>query len=987
MLPFRGGGALPGTESELMTVADALHNEIAKLPRSLQAAAARWLERHLQAAGPGARLPQGADGGVLARLVACSEFAAAWLMKDRDWFAETLVAGDPGQAFCNCDLGAATAAICLEARRKEEVARDLRILRNRCLVGILWRELAGQSTLPETLTELSRLADALIGGADGHARASVVRRFGELRGADGVAMSLMILAMGKLGGRELNFSSDVDLVFLYPGDGESDGARRISAQEYFTRWARHIVSLLDEITADGFVYRVDTRLRPFGDSGPPVVSVAALESYLLRHGRGWERYAYVKARILGNAAGTPATRELMRDIVDPFVYRRYLDYGVFESLRHMKELIVSEVRQRELAANIKLGPGGIREIEFIVQSLQLVRGGAESKLRTRELLRALPLLAQARALKARAAQTLGDAYRFLRRMENWLQAIRDQQTHELPDVQDDRDRLALAMGYPDWPSLFERLEKHRSEVSRQFAETVFRSPPATERSGFARHAASLWQSTAPSSAWRTEFAEAGFADADQLAEIIAEFGAGAAVQLADTDSRRRMSELVPALLPLLAEVRTPPKVLRRVLAIVERVLRRSAYIALLNENPAVLRRLVELCDGSPFLADEVARFPALLDEMLDPRLEADALSLADLRDTLERRLAGVDRNDSEARIESLARFQRATRFRIALADLGGRLPIMKVSDRLTDLAELVLSVALDTAWADVAARHGEPGYIAYGVQRKAGFGIIGYGKLGGIELSYGSDLDLVFLHDSRGDSQQTDGDRPLDNGVFFARLVRRLVHFLTTQTGSGVLYEVDTRLRPSGQSGLLVTSVEAFERYQIENAWTWEHQALLRSRPVAGSAVVAREFERIRTETLKHRIRRERLLQDVLEMRARMRKELDRSDDGHFDLKQGEGGIGDIEFLVQYLVLAHAADHPAVIHYPDNIRQLGTLGAAGLLAERDAELLQRVYKVYRKRLHRLLLDGRAPLVSRADFDDERRQVVQLWNHVMRVGDG
>jgi glutamate-ammonia-ligase adenylyltransferase len=474
----------------------------------------------------------------------------------------------------------------------------------------------------------------------------------------------------------------------------------------------------------------------------------------------------------------------------------------------------------------------------------------------------------------------------------------------------------------------------------------------------------------------------GIADADDASTIISAFSRLPLVQQLDSISRRRIGEFIPALLPLLKPSKRPAVVLERILKIVEQILRRSAYLALLNENPAVLGRLVGLCEGSAYLADEIARFPVLLDEMLDPRRYSADLTQADMQADLERRLAAIGTNDSEQRVETLAQFQRAMLFRIAVADFSGTLPVMKVSDRLTELAEVVLNGALETAWSDVSARHGEPTYDTGDGLRKAGFGVIAYGKLGGMELSYGSDLDLVFLHDSHGRDQETNGDRPLDNSMFFGRLVRRLVHFLTIQTGSGVLYQVDTRLRPDGRSGLLVSSVEAFERYQEENAWTWEHQALLRSRPVAGSAVVARDFERVRSETLRKRIRREQLLDDVLSMRAKMRRQLDKSNSLAFDLKQGAGGIADIEFLVQYLVLKNAAEHPAVIHYSDNIRQLGTLRAAKCLDEADALLLQQVYKDYRLRLHRLALDGCAPIVDNDEFSKERQAVCAIWDREM-----
>lgn len=952
-----------------------LRDAIALLPAPLQPPVSLWLDRMHE------RHPRFADGlgsrpsvlGHLVRLVARSEFAGNVLLRQWDLCQEMLVDGER-----SIDAPAVDA---------DDVRARLRRFRDLQLLHVLWREVAFEAPLEETLTSLSDLADGLIHIAADCAAVQMSRRFGRIVDDDGNVVELIVLAMGKLGGRELNFSSDVDLIFLYPKDGLSDGGRALAAHEYFTRISRQVVSLLDEVSPDGFVFRVDTRLRPFGDSGPPVASYAGLESYLLQHGRGWERYAYVKARVVVPAADVDAARELMDELIRPFVYRRYLDYGVFESLRDMKALIASEVRKRELAPNIKLGPGGIREIEFIVQSLQLVRGGANTRLRGSGLLSMLSELVDARNLTPGAAAALSTAYQFLRRLENALQAIRDQQTHEVPASEIDRVRVAFALGYRDWAALEADLERHRRQVSSQFADIAFRAEDRGQHADLADSASALWESGASEDEWRSFCERHGFGDAATLAAEVAEHAARPEWRRIDRTAQKRLRHFVQRLMPSLKRSRQPAVVFVRIMTIIRNIVRRSAYVALLNENPAVLERLLDLCAKSAYLAEQIGRFPLLLDEMLDPRLFTTALSADDMRADFEQRVSRFAGTDSERRIEVLGQFQRANLFRIAVADIGGSLPIMKVSDRLTDLAEIVLDRALRIAWGDLREKHGIPRYKADGTVRTAGFGIVAYGKLGGMELSYGSDLDLVFLHDSRGEEQQTDGAKPLENGLFFVRLVRRLVHFLAAQTGSGALYEVDTRLRPSGRSGLLVTSLEAFERYQEENAWTWEHQALLRSRPVAGDAIVAREFERVRAGTLRNRVRRDDLADDVLAMRNRMRKELDLSDADRFDLKQGEGGIGDIEFLVQFLVLKNADAHPAVIHYTDNIRQLGALAAAGCLDEDLALQLQDIYKQYRLRLHRLALDDEPPLVSAAEFHDQRRRVTEIRGREMRDGNG
>jgi [glutamine synthetase] adenylyltransferase / [glutamine synthetase]-adenylyl-L-tyrosine phosphorylase len=955
-----------------------LPDSISQLPEPLRDPITLWFTYFLQdhALGPEWSANERATLGLL-KLVACSEFAGSAVVRDWEWFASAALDGRlaeqprtewPDTAFGDADI--------------EAVKRQLRQIRNRALLHILWRDLTGAATVAETLLSLSELADSLISAATHYAEASLDSRFGKPRDKAGREMRIVVLAMGKLGGRELNFSSDVDLIFLFPGDGDTDGERQLSAQEYFTRLSRTIVALLDEITMDGFVYRVDTRLRPFGSSGPPVVSFGALESYLLRHGRDWERYAYVKARVVETSADGGPAAELMQQVIHPFVYRRYLDYGVFESLREMKALITAEARKRKLRENIKLGPGGIREIEFIAQSLQLVRGGSDWKLKTPSLRHALQHLGRAGALRIVEAESLQDAYDFLRRLENAIQAIRDQQVHDLPEKPMDQARVALAMGYPSWPAFLTALQETRQEVAGAFAGVAFRGADAAAKPGPDDPLAALWSGGADAHEWEAALARLGYTESAELsAALVAFSGSGGVAQLGKA-ARGRLRRFVPALLSALRKRTRPAMVLKRVLGVIEHIIRRSAYVALLNENPVVLDRLVDLCETSAWLAEEIARYPLLLDELLDPRLYTAPLTRENMLAELQRRLDSLSATESEQQIEVLAQFQRAALFRIAVADVTGNLPIMKVSDRLTELAEVVVTRTLSIAWQDLAARHGRP--VVRGEQglRPAGFGVIAYGKFGGMELSYRSDLDLVFLHDGHGSDQSTDGPNPLENSMFFVRLVRRVVHFLTTRTHSGALYEVDTRLRPSGRSGLLVTSVAAFERYQEENAWTWEHQALLRARPVAGSATVAREFERVRAETLKERVRRDRLLNDVKEMRTRMRDRLDKSDDERFDLKQGEGGIGDIEFLVQYLVLLNARTHPAVIHYPDNIRQLGTLAAARLLEAEEVARLQDIYKSYRLRLHRLALDEKPPFAASEEFVDERNFVMSVWNRVL-----
>ncbi len=956
-----------------------LQNLVHELPLILQAPVAVWFENLLERQ-PGALDQNSSAVSVLPNLVktlACSEWAGRILQREWQWFCEQLQSGTFAKPACVGGLDRLWEADS-QVQGVAAFKRELRRYRNQQMLHILWRQLVTDASPDEALASLSGLADEVIISSVRIATEQLKSRFGEPEANSGQSPGLLVLGMGKLGGNELNFSSDIDLIFLHQATADTAGPKKISANEFFVRVAREVVGLLDEVTEDGFVFRVDTRLRPFGDSGPPVTSFGALESYLQQHGRSWERYAYVKSRIIGTPGSDVGASELEEQVIRPFVYRKYLDYGVFESLREMKAMISAEVQRRELVDNIKLGPGGIREIEFVAQSIQLVRGGRDSRLRERQLQKVMPLLVRGHALTRGAVSELLAAYQFLRRLENFIQGIRDAQTHDLPSTSIDQARLALAMGYTDWTALLRDISAHRNAVSKHFADVVFRNETGDDEGSFTELLAALWSRGASADEWQAMLQQSGLGNTVELARILVDFNNSVPSQQMDSEARRRLAQFVPILLSHLRQSRKPEIALGRVLRIVGNVVRRSAYIALLNENPAALERLVTLCDNSAYLAETIARYPLLLDELLDPRLYSTQLSREDMRNEVKQRLAWQGAADSEQQVEVLCQYQRATLFRIAVADISNQLPVMKVSDALTDMAELMLDEALRVAYLDLVAAHGVPGMETADGHRKAGFGVVAYGKLAGLELSYKSDLDLVFLHDSRGDKQLTDGPRPLDNSMFFARLARRVVHFLTTQTGSGNLYEIDMRLRPSGRSGLMVTSVEAFERYQEENAWTWEHQALLRSRPVAGSAAIAREFERVRADTLRYRVALDTLKGDVRSMRQRMRKELDKSDHRRFDLKQGRGGIGDIEFIVQYLALRDARAHPAVIHYPDNIRQLGTLSAAGSLAARTARELQQIYQRYRLRLHRLALNEQPPFVSVVEFAKEREVVSRVW---------
>ncbi len=845
------------------------------------------------------------------------------------------------------------------------------------MVRIAWRDLAGWAHLEETLADLTAFADAAIRCACEFARRQLVARYGEPCSAEGVVQPLVVVGMGKLGGGELNFSSDVDLVLLFPEHGETNGERPIANEEFFARLGQGLARLLETPTPDGFVLRVDLRLRPFGDSGPIVSSFASFEDYLPRHGRDWERYAYVKARAV---TAPDRYEEINASAVRPFVYRRYLDFGVFESLRDMKALIAREVERRELADHVKLGPGGIREIEFIVQAFQLIRGGRDKRLQTPSLMKALAVLSETRLLPVNVVEDLRAAYVYLRRLENRLQMLADAQVHRLPEDPVSRERIAAAMGACDWPALLRELDQHRGKVSSHFRLLVF-SGSETDRNTFI-DLGRFWDSQAETAALVDSLSRAGFSEAEEASRILLELRSSSLVRKLDEPGRKRLQSLLPALLADVAASGAQLVVLRRVLRIIEAIGQRSAYFALLQESSAARARLVELCGHGEFLAQQIASYPLLLDELIDERLLSNIAGRAELARDLALRMQLVQDDDPEHQVEALRHFQRAAVFRVGVADLTGRLPLMQVSDRLTDIAELIVERVMQLSWQQITAQYGVPMCGDPADRRPVRIAAAGYGKLGGMELGYSSDLDLVFLHDSYGERQETEGPRPIDNQVFFVRLAQRIVHLLTMHSAAGRLYEVDVRLRPSGKGGLLVTNIQAFAEYQRMEAWTWEHQALLHARSVAGSPELREEFEKIRMDVLSNHVRRDTLRAEVRNMRERMRKELSRAREGQFDLKQDAGGVADIEFLAQYWALRWAHDYPPVALFSDTIRQLESVASADLVPQVSVDLLIAAYQAYRARTHHLSLMNEAPIVPESEFTAERAAVTQIWNRAM-----
>lgn len=848
----------------------------------------------------------------LRRIATASDFAIDVLAKRPDVLAR--LAADDG------DRPSPPPA--LEAGNRSEWPALLRRYRAAESTRLVWRDVLGLDDVDAILVGSTRLAETCLRLALDALEAEFVERHGVVRAASGDPVRLVVFAMGKLGGGELNFSSDIDLVYGYAEAGESDGPRPLAADAYFTRLGQQLARLLDETTVDGFCHRVDLRLRPFGSAGRVALSFAAMEQYFQREGRDWERYAWQKARPV---AGDIEAGEDFLVALRPFIYRRYLDFGALDGLRAMKAAIAAEVARKDLADDIKRGPGGIREIEFLAQALQLIHGGRDARLRVRGLLPALAALRDAHQIAADAHDALAAAYRFLRRLENRLQMLRDAQTHALPEGAGDRARIARGLGYEDWDALRAALDAQRSVVSVEFGALLSprQQPPD------AGDLADYWRAL-PGGGDSAALVAAGYADAASADAVLRDFVRTPGVRDLSDGARARLDRIAPVLLQAAGSAIDSELVLRRLLALLHNILRRTSYLALLDEQPDALARLVDAVVRSAFLAERLAALPLLLDELLDARI---AGPLPERNTFGPPCTQALQHEDTETALMALNETRQALSFRIALATLDARQRAQDSTRQLTWLADAVLEAVLSLAVRELRRAHG--------IIAGARFAIIGYGSLGGEELGFGSDLDLVFLYDADAEAK-SDGARPLDAARWFARLGQKIVGLLGTVTSAGRLYDIDVRLRPDGGKGLLVSSLASYDEYQRERAWTWEHQALVRARCIAGDDTLRTAFRAIRDETLARERDDGKLREDVVSMRARMRAELDRSNDAGFDLKQGEGGLADLEFLLQYLVLRDAARHPGLLVPRDTpglidvARESGAFDAGTAAALHDA---------------------------------------------------
>lgn len=913
----------------------------------------------LEALGPQQSALEAAAGAALdtvaQHVFALSDFARSVALAQPEWFREAVAAGLLERPLTAAELTAETMAAMAASADMASLQSALRRLRNRCQLRIVWRHLAFRAPLEETTASLSALADTLIHAALERVHDWAALREGEPAPVAGQPQRLVVLALGKLGARELNLSSDVDLVFAYPEAGVTSRGR--THQQFFVRCGQLLIQALDTVTADGFVFRVDMRLRPYGDSGPLAMSFHAMEDYFLTQGRDWERYAFIKARACAGDLGSGA--QLLRAL-RPFVFRRYLDFGAIEALRDMKRRILAERHHRD---NIKLGPGGIREVEFAAQVQQLIWGGREFALQDPALLRVLPALADSGHLAPGPVAALMAAYRFLRDTEHCLQAEHDQQTQMLPVAPLSRLRLAHALGFSGVEDFVDALEGHRAQISAVFADLIAPvASAATESDAEPSPGLRLWVDPDQVAAC----ADLGLTDAGAARAILRELAAARDRSSVGAEGRQRLDRLMPTLLDALMLSDRPDLALARTVPVLKGVMRRSAYLALLAENPGALSELLDLTAKSRWVAEALVRRPALLDSLLGQVAQSGAPSRASLSRELRGRCVGAESDGEERVLDVLRDFKEHHVFNVALGEVRGTLPLMNASDYLTFLAEAVLENALEIAWQENTARQ-----RAYAWPQP--FAIVGYGKLGGIELGPGSDLDIVLLHDLAGDS-----------GPFLHRLARRLLHVLTVPTYAGTLYEVDMRLRPSGNSGTMVSSMAAFVAYQRDGAWTWEHQALVRARALVGDADLCRRFEAARREILCLPRDLGRLRVEVSTMRERMRAQggatANRASKAESaDLKRGTGGMIDIEFIVQYLVLAHAHEAPDMAVWSDNVRILETAGRLGILTPATARTLTDAYLALRAEWHRGVLD--LPDESRAArvLDDHRALVETTWH--------
>ncbi len=862
----------------------------------------------------------------------------------------------------------------LQTNNEKDLSKKLRLFRTKEMGRIAWRDINGKADLFQTIAELSDYADVCINQTLAILYKWLCKKDGTPVGLSGKKQKLVIIGMGKLGGKELNFSSDVDLIFAYSEEGNiKDGYKTVTNDEFFTKLCRKLLNMLAATSYEGLVFRTDLRLRPYGETGPIVMSFDAMEEYYQNYGREWERYALIKARIV--AGDQEAGKNLLKRL-KPFIYRRYLDYSAIESLRYMKEKIDSEVTKKGYENNIKLGAGGIREIEFFGQIFQLIRGGVEPILQKREICGVLKGLKDKNCISTKSYDELISAYIFLRNVEHRLQEFSDQQIHTIPKSNLNKLRLAQSMQFSSINDFEFYLSYHKKNVHYHFNALLGNEKFHTnDVSILEKELKRLWGNLSDKSKNIQLICNAGFKKADKVIMLLNDLKNDPATMALSMEGQKRLEKLVPKILIEIANSKTPHSTLKRIFELIKTVQRRVCYLSLLLENPASLIHLIKLADASSWITCFLMHHPVLLDELIDPRtLLYSPPQKKELEKEIYQRISLIAPDDLEYQMDEMRIFKQGNVLRVAAADVTGVLPLMKVSDRLTEIAETILEEVLEFSWKHLVTKHGRPScMINKGVCEK-GFVVVAYGKLGGIELGYESDLDLVFLH--AGEEGKTNGKQPIDNKTFFVRLCQRVIHFLSAHTMAGILYKTDMRLRPSGTSGFLVSHINAFYDYQKKDAWTWEHQALVRARPIAGEPKLAEKFERIRSNILIQERTKNELAKDVITIRQRLREEQLYKKKGILDLKQGYGGILDIEFLVQYLTLLYASKHIELVNWTDNIRLIETMAKTGIMDDYTATSLKEAYMTYRATIHRLSLKKKKAIVPNNHFLTLREKVIK-----------
>ncbi len=906
----------------------------------------------------------------LPQVFCCSEFVALNCIRYPQFLLNLVQTGDLFNTNVHDHYSTQLAHINIDT--DAELMKALRLFRNKQMIRIAWRDLAGWSTLDETLTDLTALAESCIQFTLDYLYQQSCARYGTPVLPNGTAQNIVVLGMGKLGAWELNYSSDIDLIFAYQQDGVLEDRKATSYGEFFSRLCRKLVKTLDEVTADGFVFRTDIRLRPFGDSGAIIMTFDGLENYYQTQAREWERYAMVKVRPI--AGDVQAGKQFMT-MITPFVYRRYLDYGAFEELRHLKQQITQELQRKERVDNVKLGPGGIREIEFIGQAFQLIHGGKDITLQERRIQVILTLLGEKNLLSSEEAQQLLASYRFLRRVENHIQEFQNKQAHDLPKTAHEQQVLAFSMGYQEWTAFKEKLNQVRRQVDNIFRD-VFSMPEDTEKPSIS---VQIWQGDATEEMYLTQLAELGYQQAEQIASQLKQFKNTSAIKRLTTKGANKLDKLMPKIIDLLAQETQALKTLQRLCSLFENLAGRNVYLSLLAENEQALQQLIRLTSASSWISKYLSQYPALFDELLDTRSLYEPLKKSALQKQLKQQLKNIDTSDIEQLMIGLRQFKQVNVLRVAAADIMGIAPLMVVSDYLSYIADVILEQAFETAWHLVTEKHG---YLPHTDIIKSGFGIVGFGKLGGIELSYSSDLDLVFISDYPDEQALSNGRKPISSAQFYATLGQRIRSLLNTTMLSGMAYEVDMRLRPRGDSGLLVTPINSYENYLSQEAWTWEHQALVRARFITGDTKAKEKYTAIRHKILTRPRDPDNIKREVRDMREKMRKNLDKSNKTLFYLKQGKGGIADIEFIVQYYVLAWSATYPDLTKQTDNMRLLDALGKQCLLTQQDVSTLKKAYCLFRDRAHKETLQGNKAVIASDELQDIRNQVTNIWQAVM-----